>query len=333
MTSYPGSPSTSAKLPWIGKVSAMLAAVAIFQASPSAAQDKVTFGTAGQFGDASAAIAIAVERGWFGEAGIEARVLDFRGGAPAVQALVGGGITYCICAPEHAVRLRNRGLDGIIAFALDRRHTYALLTTESSPVRGLADLRGQRVGITSPGSLTENLLRLALGRAGLQAGADVELVGAGVGGAQKAALDTGRTAAGMFGNLDALQLSRQGYRVVFDWRDRQIPSLGLIGRQSWQDENEALARRALAVVRRAQAALLDDRALAVSTLRRLYPALPDEVVEEVATSLPGRLSRDGIYSAAEVEALQDDLIAVDPSIQRVGYDALVPTRLLQQATR
>ncbi|WP_431285730.1 ABC transporter substrate-binding protein [Humitalea sp. 24SJ18S-53] len=296
------------------------------------AQDQVTFGTAGSLGDASAAVALGIERGWFTEAGINARIVDFRGGAPAVQALVGNGITYCICAPEHAVRLRNRNIDGVIAFALDRRHTYSLLVPVNSPVRSLEDLRGKRVGITSPGSLTENLVRLLLSRdANLQVGRDVELVGAGVGAAQKAALDTGRIAAGTFGNLDALRLEGQGYRTLYDWRTQNVPSLALIARQRWLEENEPVAQRVLQVVLRAQAVLLDDRDAAAVTLRRLYPELPEAVIAQVAESLPTRLSRDGIYTPAEIQRLQDDLIATDPAIRPVPYETIVPLRLFRAA--
>ncbi|WP_203073980.1 ABC transporter substrate-binding protein [Falsiroseomonas ponticola] len=293
---------------------------------------EITFGTAGSLGDASAAVALGIERGWFADAGIQARIVDFRGGAPAVQALVGNGITYCICAPEHAVRLRNRNVDGAIAFALDRRHTYSLLVRANSPARSLADLRGQRVGITSAGSLTENLARLAFARdGGLQVGRDVELLGAGVGAAQKAALDTNRIAAGMFGNLDSLRLEGQGYRILYDWRTQNVPSLALIARQRWLEENEGLARRATRVILRAQALLLDDREVATATLRRLYPELPAEVTAQVAAGLPDRLSRDGIYTRDEITRLQDDLIATDPSIRPQPYEVVMPTRLLQAA--
>jgi len=307
-------------------------AVMLSLAGAARAQDQVTFGTAGSLGDASAAVALGIGWGWFTEAGINARIVDFRGGAPAVQALVGNGITYCICAPEHAVRLRNRNIDGVIAFALDRRHTYSLLVPANSPVRSLEDLRGKRVGITSPGSLTENLVRLLLSRDGnLQAGRDFEIVGAGVGAVQKAALDTGRIAAGTFGNLDTLRLEGQGYRILYDWRTQNVPSLALIARQRWIEENESVAQRVLQVVLRAQATLLDDRDVAAATLRRLYPELPEPVIAQVAAGLPARLSRDGVYTPEEIQRLQDDLIATDPAIRPVPYETIVPLRLFRAA--
>jgi hypothetical protein len=80
--------------------------------------------------------------------------------------------------------------------------------------------------------------------------------------------------------------------------------------------------------------LLDDPAAAIATLRRLYPELPEEVARQVALGLPARLSRDGIYTRDEIQRLQDDLIATDPTIRPQPYETIVPLRLVpEKATR
>ena len=153
-----------------------------------------------------------------------------------------------------------------MAFAFDTKHTYALLTRKDLPVKTFEDLKGQRVGITSSGSLTENLISLQAKRSGLDVKKDLELVGAGVGAAQKAALDTGRIAAGMFGAINALQLGEEGYRIVFDWRAQTIPSLGLLARAKWLNDNQDVARGVALATLKAQRLLLDNREVAVAGL-------------------------------------------------------------------
>lgn len=298
--------------------------------SPAEAQTRVVFGTAGNLGDASLAIHVAIERGFYKDAGIAAEVVDFKGGAPAVQALVGSGIQYCICAPEHVVRLRDRGIDGVVAFALDTKHTYVLLTRSDSPVKTFTDLKGRRVGITSSGSLTENLLNLQAKRAGLDQKSDLELVGAGVGAAQKAALDTGRIEAGMFGTINALQLGDEGYRIVFDWRTQSIPSLALIAREKWQNDNPAAAKAVAQATLKAQHLLLDNRDIAVDALRKVYPELDAKIIEKVADSLPGRLSRDGLYAPEAFEQLQKDLVEIEPQLKHVEYKVGNPDSFLKR---
>jgi NitT/TauT family transport system substrate-binding protein len=308
-------------------LSRCLAALFVFSIpmATAGAQTRVVIGTPGSINDASLAVQIAIEKGFYRDAGVAVEVVDFKGGAPAVQALVGSGINYCICAPEHVIRLRNRGVDGVVAFAFDTRHTYVLLTKDNSSIKQLADLKGKRVGITSSGSLTENLVRLEGKRAGLDAGKDLEIIGAGVGAAQKAALDTGRIEAGMFGNLDALQLAGQGYRPVFDWRTQVVPSLALVARESWLKENVAAARGVAEATLKAQKLIIADKAVAIEGLTKIYPTLPAAVIEQVAISLQQpRLSRDGLFTKEAFDRLQDDLVEIEPDLKRVPYSVGVP---------
>jgi NitT/TauT family transport system substrate-binding protein len=288
------------------------------------AQTRVVFGTSGSLGDASLAVAVAIDRGFYRDAGIIPEVIDFKGGAPAVQALVSGGIQYCICAPEHVVRMRTRGLDGVVAFALDTRHTYVLVAKDSSPAHQFADLKGKHVGITSPGSLTENLILLQAKRQGFDASRDLEMIGVGVSAAQKAAIDSGRIEAGMFGNVDAVQLLGRGYRAVFDWRTQTVPSLALLSRQRILDDNPQAARAVVQATLKAQQLILDNKAIAIEALAKLYPTLDRAAIEGVAAELPHRLSRTGIYTREAFDHLQNDLFELEPDLKRVDYGAAEP---------
>lgn len=293
--------------------------------TPASAQTRVVIGTPGSIGDASLAVQVAIDKGFYRDAGVAVETVDFKGGAPAIQALIGNGINFSIAAPEHVIRLRNRGIDGVVAFAFDTRHTYVLLTKADSSIKKFTDLKGKRVGITSSGSLTENLIRLEGKRASLDPNTDFEIIGAGVGAAQKAALDTGRIDAGMFGNLDALQLAGEGYRSVFDWRTQVIPSLGLLARESWLRENPGPARAVTEATLKAQKLIIADKAVAIEGLKKIYPTLPPAVIEQVALSLQNpRLSHDGLFTKEAFERLQDDLVQIEPNLKRVPYAVGVP---------
>jgi NitT/TauT family transport system substrate-binding protein len=246
-----------------------------------------------------------------------------------VQALVGGGVQYAIIAPEHVIRLRNRGVDGVVAVALDTHHTYVLVAKNTSPLKSFADLKERRVGITSSGSLTESLLKLQAKREGLNADIDFEIVGSGVGAAMKAAIDTGRIEAGMFGNLEAERLLLEGYKVVFDWRPQEIPNLALISTATWQAANSKIARDFAAATLRAQKEITTDRETAVDYLRKTYPTLDERVLLKDAESLATRLSHDGIYDEASITRLQDDLQQIEPSLKRVPYADVMPLTYLK----
>ncbi len=309
------------------RVTAMFIAAAIIAFSGTAsgnASDRVIIGTPGGYSDSSIAVKLALERGFFKDAGLDVEVIDFKGGAPAVQALVGGGINYCICAPEHVVRMRNRGIDGYVVFALDTHHTYVLIGKGSSTAKNLADLKGRRVGITSSGSLTESLIRLEALRENLDPDTDIGIVGSGVGAAMKAAIDSGRIEAGMFGNLEAETLIAQGYRVVFDWRPQEIPSLALLSTGKQLHARPEIAKAFTRAVARAQALILDDQAVALEYLAAVYPTLSRDVLAADAANLPHRLSRDGVYSEAAMDRLQQDLRALEPDLKPVSYAQAMP---------
>jgi NitT/TauT family transport system substrate-binding protein len=292
------------------------------------AGEKVTFGTAGFLSDNSIAIKVAIDKGFYKEVGIDPEVVNFKGGAPAIQALVGNGIQYAIAAPEHAIRLRNRGVNGVIAFALQNAQSYALLVPDASSVKTFADLKGQRVGITSSGSLTESLITLQAKANNLAVGKDIEIIGAGVGAAQKAALDTKRIAAGMFSNTDALQMVGNGYRAVYDWRTEHTPALGLIAIDDWQKKNPELAKGVVQATLKAQQLLLKDRNVRVSTLKVLFPDLPDDVIQKDADLLPKVLVADGIVKQADFDKLQTDLQSIEPDLKPVDYSLVNPATYL-----
>ena len=298
-------------------------------AGPSHAQERVVFGSPGAISDNSLAIKIAIDKGFYEEAGIAAEIVNFKGGAPSIQALVGGGIQYAIAAPEHVTRLRSRGIDATVAFALQGTHTYALLVPGDSPVQSFADLRGKRVGITSAGSLTENLIRLAAHEDNIAFGSEIEAIGAGVGAAQKAALDSGRIDAGMFGNIDALQLVAQGYRIVHDWRTVETPGLALITLQSFVDDNPETAKAVAEATLKGQRLIIEDRAVTIAALDELYPDLSDEITGKVADELARTLVADGRFSPEAYARLQDELKVVDPDLKEVDYATANPGTWLQ----
>jgi NitT/TauT family transport system substrate-binding protein len=300
---------------------ALAMAACVISPLAARADTHVVFGTPGRLSDNSLAVKVALDKGFYRDAGLDVEVVDFKGGAPAVQALVGGGIQFAIIAPEHVIRLRNRHLDGEVALALQDHQSYALLAAKSSPVNSFADLKGRRVGITSPGSLTDNLVRLAGKKAGLDVASDLEIVSAGLGATQKAAIDSKGIDAGMFANVDVLQLSSKDYKIVYDWRQGKEPALALVTLGSWVKDHPDAARAVIAATYKAQQLILADPAVARQALASLYPALSPATVTQIASSLPAQLSTTPDFSRAEFETLEDDVIQSEPALHRIDFDS------------
>ncbi|MBF8299938.1 MAG: transporter substrate-binding protein [Acidobacteria bacterium] len=263
-------------------------------------------------------IKVAIDQGFFKAEGIAVELINFRGGGPAVQAFAGGGVDLCICAADHVVRLVNRGFDARIIIGLDEHHSYALLGKAGSPYTDVKSLKGRRIGVTSPGSLTDNTVRWAITKAGLKAERDFQIVSAGGGAAMRAAIDTGQVDAGAVVSTEVLDYLRSGrFKVVTDWRTLEYPALVVIGRQKWVDANSGVAKRFVRAVARALRLVQTDSAAVARSAKLLYPTFSNEALAEIAASAKERLSKDGRVSPQGFEIMQEVVLLSDATLSRV----------------
>jgi NitT/TauT family transport system substrate-binding protein len=299
-------------------------AVIVLSSGSAFAQTRVRFGPSGGLSDNSLAVHVAIEKGYYKAAGLAPEVVQFKGGGPALQALVSGSIEFCVCAPEHVVRLRARGIDGIVAYALSDRVPYALFAKPGSDIKSFADLKGKKIGITTAGSLTDNLVRLALKRAGLNPDRDVQIVSLGQGSAQKAAIDTGAIAAGMVSGFDALEFGVKGYVPVFDWRSHEVAALGLLARQSWVDANRDTARAVVKATFRATKEIIDNPAERVVGLKQLFPHIDDTLIQKSAQDLGVSTNKAGRFTPEVFSSMEADIIALEPELKPLDFKLANP---------
>lgn len=309
----------------IRRLSAALLATGILAASATvaSAQETVRFGTSGSLSNESIAVSIAIDKGFYEEAGIKAEVINFKGGAPAIQALVGSAIDYCICAPEHVIRLRNRGVDAIVAVPLDNRTGYALLGGSDQNGKTIADLKGGKIGITSSGSKTDNLVRLALQREGLQPDSDVEIVSVGGPGNQLAAIQKGDIAAGMISGFEALR-AEQDLPVVHDWRTKRVPNLGLLALEGWIGDHAEISKAVATATLKAAELARSDRALRVETLKKLFPEVRADLIEIGADRLNDSTVITPRFAEDEFNALQADIIELEQDLSPISFAEFNP---------
>ena len=279
---------------------------------------------------ASIPVVVAIQQKLFQAEGISAEIVDFDGGGPAVQALAGGGVDLCICAGDHALRLASRGLGGAVLVALLDKHPYSLLAPVASPATDLKSLRGKPVGITSPGSLTDNTLRFMIRKAGFNPDSDYEIIAAGTGGSMRAALDTGSVTAGMFTTPDVQAYMATGkYKFVADFRDLDYMALDLVVVGSWLKANDATAHAVARAVVKAEKLIQTDQAVVQAAVHERFPTLSPDLVVTVAKDAAERsLSHDGHAQEAGFKTALEMLQVADPTVKEVAYQDVVALRYL-----
>ena len=165
-------------------------------------------------------LTVAEQRGYFKAEGLDVTIVDFAGGARALQAVVGGSADVVSGAFEHTVNMQHKG-QRMRAFALQGRAPQIVLGVNPKTMAGfktVADLKGRKIGVTAPGSSTNVMVNFILAKAGLKP-SDVSIIGVGAAQGAVAAMRTGQIDA--ISNLDPVitLLQRSGdLRVVSDTR-------------------------------------------------------------------------------------------------------------------
>ncbi|OYY42766.1 MAG: ABC transporter substrate-binding protein [Rhodospirillales bacterium 24-66-33] len=170
----------------------MLVAPHVVRAQAKPEKSKVILAVGGKSALYYLSLTIAERKGFFKEAGIDVEINDFQGGAKSLQALMGGSADVVAGAYEHTIRMQQRGQD-VTGFALIGRGMQiciALRNDVAARVKGPADIKGMKFGVTAPGSSTNMLLNFWAAKGGLKA-SDVVAIGVGAGASVIAAVEKG----------------------------------------------------------------------------------------------------------------------------------------------
>ncbi len=308
-----------------GMIAFLLLALSAFSLQ---AKTTLTLGSA-QNSLGSLPLIIAEQKGLFADEQLEVKTVSFKGGAPAVQALAGGSIAACVCAADHAVRLQHRNLGGRVLVALTEHHGYGLVALADNPASQLSDLQGKTVGITSPGSLTDNTLRYYIHHKGLNADRDFHLVGIGTGGPMRAAIERGAIAAGMLTTPDVqAALADKRFKLIEDFRPLQYPALDLVVVDRWLHANRDAAQRLARAVIKAEQLIQTDPSAVQAAVDKMYPRLTPALRKVLAQEAPKLLSSDGKMAAEGYQLMVKMLKVTDPTLSEPAYsDIIVPDLL------
>src|SRR5512143_281356 len=314
----------------------MAAAATVFVPALASAQalekKKVTIAVGGKNLLYYLPLTVAEQKGFFKDEGLDVEIVDFAGGARALQAVVGGSADVVSGAFEHNINMQAKG-QPMRAFVLQGRAPQIVLavSTKTMPnFNSVADLKGKKIGVTAPGSSTNILCNFVIAKAGLKP-SDVSYVGVGAAQGAVAALRAGQIDA--ISNLDPVItiLSRSNdIRIVSDTRDvaeadkvfgGPMPAATLYAPVAFIDKNPNTVQALTNAIVRAnkwiqqagpsdivkavpEAYLLGDRAVYIDAFLKAKPALsPDGMIPDAgpATALRALQSVDPAMLNAKID--------------------------------
>jgi NitT/TauT family transport system substrate-binding protein len=164
-------------------------------------------------------LTLADQLGYFKDEGLSVSISDLRGGSEALAALMGGSVDMVTGFYEHTIRAQAQGKHLVMVTLFDRYPGLALMVGKKhwNEVRSIKDLAGKPVGVTAPGSSTDQLVKYLL-RLNNMDPQSIPVVTAGVS-TMLASLQQDRVWAGVSTDPLASKLERDGVaKVLYDTR-------------------------------------------------------------------------------------------------------------------
>lgn len=160
---------------------------------PSVAQQRVAFGIGGMSSIAYLPFTIAEKKGFFRDAGLTVDFNNFQGGPRSVEALAGGSIDFAVATFEYPLLLQAKGVELLSVAVINRSigNVIALRKPLAATYKSPRDLKGLKIGATSPGSFLARVVQYVLAKDGLTLD-DVSIIGLGAGGGAVAMVKAGR---------------------------------------------------------------------------------------------------------------------------------------------
>ena len=195
----------------------LLAIVACSRATKESTTVRVAVGGQTQF--IYLPLTLADQLGYFKDEGLSVQISDLRGGSEALAALIGGSVDIVTGFYEHTLRARAQGKHLVMVMLFDRYPGLVLMVGKQhlNEVRSIKDLVGKPVGVTAPGSSTDQLVKYLLRQNDLSP-QSIPVVTGGIS-TMLAALEQDRVWAGVTVDPLASKLERDGIaKVLYDTR-------------------------------------------------------------------------------------------------------------------
>ncbi len=221
------------------------------------------------------------EGGYYEKYGVDADLFFQGASSEIIQAMLAGDAQFAGIGGPAILSNVIAGGDVIQIAALVKTFTIPLYSQPS--IKTLADLKGQKVGVSRFGSVTHITALSVLQRAGLLK--DVTIVQTGGVSESAAAIMSGAVAAATVLPPQSLMLKDKGFRELVglkELRDLNIPFVenGLAVRRSFANKNPDLVKRFLRASLEGLKRVFDDKSFSMKVLGQYTKTADPKVLED-----------------------------------------------------
>ena len=164
---------------------------------------------------------ISRDAGLFRKYGLDPKLIVFQAGSLLAQAAMAGEVRISMVSGPVTIAARSAGSDSVIVGAVINTLPYKMIVAKG--ITRSEQLRGKKIGISRFGSSTDTAVRLFLEKFSLVPERDVTIVQTGEQPNRYAALVAGTIDATIVGVPLDVTARTQGYRILADLAQLQIP--------------------------------------------------------------------------------------------------------------
>lgn len=272
---------------------------------------------------------VAQEKGFYKAKGVDADLITFRGGGEVANALVGGSVDIAIGAIDHAIKMREKGLDVSAVLVIQEKLGFTMFARKGAGIKTVADLKGKVLSTSAPGSASDNYMRYLLVTNGLDPLKDVTIVAGGGNEGRIAALKQGSAAGGAVTEpATSLILSEGIGEVLHDGTKWDYPfNVAIVKRDFLAKNREAVRAFVEATLegsRYTRARPDEAEALAL----KLFAKGDPKMIRQAARNYLPTFSETGLVSDQSLKFAMDLLLATKAIKESVPASALVDHSLL-----
>jgi NitT/TauT family transport system substrate-binding protein len=294
---------------------ALISALAVAPARGAEAQPVVRVHLPG-YSPSSMPYQIAEDEGLYAREGLTARLLVLKTGA-GIQAMLGGDIDVSQATGPTVLSAFLQGARVKVVMVFNDKPTYRLYARKD--IRSFADLKGARIGSSTPGSTSDRLLKNVLERSGVRWQKETTIIYIGTTDVVLRALRGGALDAAVITPPATFLAAEAGFRELFSF-ENEVGALqgGVSATDAFLTRGGDVPRRFLRATLNGLRVFKSDRERA---LRSMIKAMnvPRELAERIYdANLPAFVSDGMISEEYQQKVLEFELktIGTDKKVQR-----------------
>jgi NitT/TauT family transport system substrate-binding protein len=273
---------------------------------------------------------IAMAKGYFKDEGVDVNSANFQSGVKALQAMLGGSVDAVVGSYSHTLTMASKGQKIRYFVSFLRCPGYVVGLSKGQTAKSIKDLKGLKVGVTSPGSSTHQALNYLVSKAGLATDSYTPVGVGNTAGAVAAVKNSKIDATITVEPIVSLLLAGNDMTMLFDGRTEtasregfggSYPEGGLYAREDFIKKNpKTIQALANAIVRA-------DEWLQKASAADVIAALPPEVVGtdpqtfgKSVENMRSCFSPDGLIADDGPSHVLDILATSEPDLRTAKID-------------